>query len=327
MNKRLEPIIRNKQPHRMILLAAAALLLPGGCEEEQQPAGDAPPKTGRPVVYTTFYPTTYFVERIAGDRVDVVCPCPADADPAYWMPDDETIKAYQAADLVVVNGASFEKWLEAVSLPESRLVNTAKPLAGELITLPDAVSHSHGPGGAHAHAGIDGHTWLDPVSARTQAGQIRDALIAAFPAEKEAFRQGYQALAADLDALDLRLKALTAKMPDQVLLNSHPAYNYLARRYGWKVKYFHLDPEQMPDDGTMAEVGAFLAEQPAKLMLWEAQPAEKIAKRFQEQFGVESVVYSPGESLAAEQRRAGMDFLALLNQNVTRLAEALGQSG
>jgi zinc transport system substrate-binding protein len=72
--------------------------------------------------------------------------------------DDQTVAAFQQANLIVVNGASFEKGLAKVTLAESRVVDTAKPLADELIVLTETVTHTHGPQGKHSHEGIDGHT-------------------------------------------------------------------------------------------------------------------------------------------------------------------------
>ncbi len=318
--------------HLAALVCAGVILAAvGGCERKEsgQPAAGTPGGAARTagqklVVYTTFYPTTYFTQRIAGDAVQVVCPCPVDADPAFWRPDDQTVAAYQQADLIVVNGASFEKGLAKVTLPESRIVDTAKPLADELIVLKEAVTHTHGPQGKHSHEGIDGHTWLDPINARIQAGEIRNALVARLPDRAEALEQGYAALVKDLDALDARLKALAPKLGDQVLLCSHPAYNYVGRRYAWNLKTYHLDPETMPDDETFAEINSYLAEQPAKYMLWESQPTEEIADRMSTELGVESIVYSPCEGLDSEQLAAGKDFLTVMNGNVQRLEEALG---
>ena len=136
---------------------------------------------GKAKVFTTFYPTHYFARRIGGELTEVICPCPANEDPAFWMPDDKTILSYQGADLIVVNGASFEKWLNKVTLPESRIVDTTKPFAKEFITIAGAVTHSHGPSGEHTHAGIDGHTWLDPINAIAQSSAIRDALCKLLP--------------------------------------------------------------------------------------------------------------------------------------------------
>ena len=54
----------------------------------------------RLVVFPVNYPLAYFAERIGADQVEVVLPAPADVDPAYWMPDQKTISAFQKADLI-----------------------------------------------------------------------------------------------------------------------------------------------------------------------------------------------------------------------------------
>ena len=41
------------------------------------------PERARPLILTTFYPTTYFTQRIVGDYCDVECPVPNDADPIF----------------------------------------------------------------------------------------------------------------------------------------------------------------------------------------------------------------------------------------------------
>ncbi|MBU0638628.1 MAG: zinc ABC transporter substrate-binding protein [Planctomycetes bacterium] len=279
-----------------------------------------------PTVYTTFYPTAYFAQRIGGDAIRVVCPCPADADPAFWVPDDETLARFQKADLILINGAAFEKWLATASLPASRVVDTTKPLANEFIELGDTVTHTHGPSGAHSHEGIDGHTWLDPGNAKVQAAEIKQALIKLLPAHESHFARGYGLLAQDLDQLAARFKALTTKLDGQQLVCSHPAYNYLGRRYAWTVQSYHLDPEVMPDDETIAEMKAFIAEHPARFLLWEAEPASAIAERMRTELGLQSVVVSPCELLDDNELAAGQDFLSVMNANVDRIEKALGSN-
>lgn len=310
---------------RTLVIAAglvAGLFLGAGCDSRKSgPQSAAQPQTTD--VYTTFYPTEYFARRIAGDHVKVVNPCPPDADPAFWMPDEQTIAAYQNAALIIINGASFEKWVDKVTLPEARIVETAKPFADEFIVLTDAVTHSHGPAGAHTHEGIDGHTWLDPVNARIQAGEITRALVRQVPDHEQDFVKGYGELGKDLEALGARLKAVSEKMHGHVLLCSHPAYNYIGRRYGWQLKSFHLDPEEMPAEAVWQEIKDFRAQQPAKHMLWEAPPTDEIAAAMRA-LGLENIVFSPAESLDAEQRARGEDYLSVMNQNVARLEETFG---
>jgi zinc transport system substrate-binding protein len=84
----------------------------------------------KPTAYVVNYPLYYFTERIAGDHVEVVFPAPSDVDPAFWKPDIATVAAFQAADVIVTNGATYAQWLSQVSLPLAKIVDTPPPPPG-----------------------------------------------------------------------------------------------------------------------------------------------------------------------------------------------------
>ena len=77
-----------------------------------------------PLIYVVNYPLQYFAERIGGDWIDVKFPAPRDEDPAFWNPTAEIIGEFQRADLILINGASYAKWIDRTTLPESRIVDT-----------------------------------------------------------------------------------------------------------------------------------------------------------------------------------------------------------
>ncbi len=299
-----------------LLLAAALMVV--GCREPEQTRSRPTPH-----VYTTFYPTTYFTQRIAGAKVKVVCPLDDGHDPISWMPPDQTIADYQQAELIVINGAGFEKWIAKVSLPPSKVVDTAAPLGAQLLRFDRAVTHSHGPSGEHSHEGVDGHTWLDPHNAKVQAEQIRKALARLLPGDAGEFQANFATLAADLDALDRALADLAKALGDTPLLASHPAYNYLARRYKWNIVSLDLDPRAMPDVDVLSEIRQKLNDHPAKILLWESAPTDEIAAKLGSELGLRSIVFSPCETLDAASVSAGQDYLTVMKANIARLAAAL----
>ena len=81
--------------------------------------------TSLPRICVVNYPLKYFSERIAGKTARVEFPVPAGVDPVYWTPGAEIIETYQKADLILLNGASYAKWINKVSLPKSKLVDTS----------------------------------------------------------------------------------------------------------------------------------------------------------------------------------------------------------
>jgi len=298
-------------PLSLVLRALSALVLAAG------PAGAAAEPLA---VHTTFYPTTYLAERLGGDLVRVTCPVPEDADPLFWKPDADALRAFQRADLVVLNGAGLEQWVERVSLPFGRVVDTSRAFHAELLVHADAVTHSHGAEGEHSHAGLDAHVWLDPLLFRRQAEAVHSAL--ARHLREEGAREGLdarlEALGRDLAALDAELRGL-GELPEGVsLYASHPAYDYLARRYGWRVENLDLDPGEMPPPEVLAAVAARLEQRPGTHLVWESSPEPAIAQRIADELGLRSLVFSPCEALTASESTFGDGLSSMVCIRVVR---------
>ena len=297
----------------IVILISVLLLACGGSGQPattSEPAGDP---TGPLSVYVVNYPLHYFAERIGGDAVQVVFPAPADVDPAYWSPDAETVATYQAADLVLLNGAGYAGWISRVSLPESSLVDTSAAVTDRLLSLEQATTHSHGPEGEHEHTGTAFTTWLDPAIAVEQARAVATALAGARPEHEAAFREGLDALEQDLDALDRRLQAVAARIGDEPLIFSHPVYQYLVARYGLNGRSVHWEPDQAPDLRKLEQLRASF---PAGWVVWEGEPLAESVRALQGA-GVASLVFSPCGNVPDRG-----DYLAAMDANVAALEGA-----
>ena len=265
-------------------------------------------------VYTVNYPLYYFTERIVGGEVDVVFPAPADVDPAFWTPDKETIKRYQKADLIILNGAGYAKWISKVSLPMLRLVDTSTLFKDNLIGIQTDVTHSHGPAGDHSHGGTAFTTWLDFSQAIQQAEVIYKALARRLPARKSFFLQNFEELKRDLLELDTRLQTMSMKKPGLPLFGSHPIYQYMARRYGLNMKMVLWEPDSDPGDTEWQNFRELIKEHPAKWMVWEAAPLTKSAKSLNK-LSIHNQIFSP--CFATPQHG---DFLSVMQQNLKNMS-------
>jgi zinc transport system substrate-binding protein len=279
---------------------------------------------------TTFYPLAYFAGRIAGDAVEMQCPVPDDADPSLWQPGADAIQAYQQAEVIFVNGASFEKWIATAPLPRSRIVDTTAGLKGELLHYVNATTHSHGPAGKHSHEGIDGHTWLDPVMALAQAQAVRDGLKRAYPESAAEFDAGFAALAKDLNALDESLRELSGEMGGVTVIATHPAYNYLARRYEWNLVNVTIDPGSPIEDSVVGEAlgkleQAGFASGQGRVVLWEVETSEANQAKLAEGLGAQSMVWSPIETQPGGSG-SDEDFLSAMRANIARFRGAIEAS-
>lgn len=301
-----------------LLLFALALF---SCAKSDPDSGDGKSGAapGKPVVHAVNYPLAYFAGRIGGDRIDVEFIVPAGEDPAFWEPGDADVSAMQDADLILLNGATYAKWLGHVSLPESTRVDTSAGFSGRYIEVAQDGTHSHGKEGEHSHAGTAFTTWIDLSQARLQAEAVRDALARLVPKAKSEFEANAAGLLGEIDQLDAGLKAIGAAIGDRPLVASHPVYQYFARRYGLNIQSVLWEPETVPDGEAMAALQNLLGEHAAGWMIWEGDPAAESVSKL-EAIGIKSVVFDP-----CGNRPEGGDWLAVMRRNVENL-KAIGGS-
>jgi zinc transport system substrate-binding protein len=303
----------------LVVTIIVALIGCGGGPASDQPA-EAPESVDKLVIYTVNYPLAYFAERIGNDLVEVHFPAPGDEDPAFWSPDTDTIAAYQAADLILLNGAGYAKWVGRAALPSSRLINTSQGFSNRLLPLQGIVTHSHGPEGEHEHQGYAFTTWLDPELATLQAQTIAASIALQRPEQESDIQRRLEDLRGDLLDIGSRLQVAGETLGDTPLLFSHPVYQYLISRYGLNGVEVHWEPDQVPTGHAWEHLQEVLGTHPAKWMVWEGDPLEAMVAGLAE-VGVGSVVFDP-----CGNRPGDGDFLSVMAANAVALEGLAGSN-
>ncbi len=264
-------------------------------------------------VITVNYPLYYFADRIGGDLIDMEYVIPAHVDPAFWNPDEEALQKYQSADIILLNGANYAKWVGNVSLPSSRIVNTSSSFETNLIHLNNTSSHSHGPEGEHEHKGYAFTTWLDFKQALMQATAIKNILIKKMPNEKQLLEENFEKLKKDLESLDTKMLKEASKLNEIELIGSHPVYQYLSEAYNLKIKSVHFEPSEIPAKKQWQELEKLTDRSKKQLMFWEDTPMTELEKKLSD-LNIEVVVFKP-----CGNKPADGDFLNVMNNNINNL--------
>jgi zinc transport system substrate-binding protein len=296
-------------------LLCGLLLAVAGCRPaaHQSPAS----RPHRYSIYTTSYPLFYIAQRLCADQAEVAFPAPPNEDPAFWRPSKEVIRQYQQADLVLLNGAAFEKWVETTSLPLITQVDTAAGFKDQWLMFSEAVTHNHGPQGSHSHGNIDFNTWLDPLLLLRQAEAVETALRPLSVAPEPDLRQRGQNLRRDFEALDRRLRGLSQGLGRRPILASHPVYGYLGREYHWDLHSVHWEPDEPVTAAQWAAFDVLRAQHPGTVMLWEDEPSPEVKNQLQRR-AVRPVVF-----LTCGNRPRSSDYLQVMNRNIDSLESAL----
>ncbi|MEH6570140.1 MAG: zinc ABC transporter substrate-binding protein [Halioglobus sp.] len=264
-----------------------------------------------PYIVAVNNPLLYFTRRLIGNEFEIRLLAPADADPASWRPTVEDVLQLQGADLVLLNGAGYSYWLDEVSISSSKLVVTGEAAKKHWIPQEEQVTHSHGPGGEHAHGNYAFTTWMDLSLARLQAGSIAAALQQRWPAHKESVNKNLQQLDSELDALDRAYREQAKQLAGRDIIYSHPVYQYFKHRYRLPGQSLHWEPNAMPSDEQWQKLSRSIGE--SSLFIWEGEPNPVIATRMAA-LGLAFVVVDPAAN------RSEKDWLSVQRENLERLS-------
>ncbi|MDR3625064.1 MAG: zinc ABC transporter substrate-binding protein [Chlamydiales bacterium] len=185
----------------------------------------------KPRVLVSIAPEKFFVERIADDSVVVDVLVPPGASPHSFEPSPKQIINASRAIIWFRIGEPFEpRAIDVLTShkPNMIIIDTRKDIP--LLTMD---SHAKCKGCSQHGDDKDTHIWLSPRLAQVQAKTIKDALITAFPENRELYEKNFCSLIHDLQDLDKELILLFQSMPVRYILVSHPAFGYLGRDYNF----------------------------------------------------------------------------------------------
>ncbi len=273
-----------------------------GCQPAATPASTPPKSTAHPVkIAVTSQVLLEMTRAICNDSFEVVKLIPNGISSRHWEPSGDDARALQQAKLILISGAGYEPWKDRVSLPGSRVKDTAAGYYGEFIRIPDAVSHQHGPEGKHSHPGTVWATWLDPDLAIAQLQHVTNACVKLAPERESEMAAAATKLKAQLDTLNrqiLELKGLPLSENFQVIADG-PFYQYLTARLDWPLSYMHWDDnaEELSDANKreLTDILAKSPESPRRIFLLSTQQAASV-EEFVASTGLTVVRIDLGES-------------------------------
>ncbi len=283
----------------------------------------ATPPASRPVVVATIYPLAEFARRVGGARVEVRTLVPAGAEAHDFEPGPQDVAAIGRARLFIFNGAGFEPWVERLlpSLPPQ--VGVIRATAG----LPLIVTSGGTDEGGHRRgpAAPDPHAWLDPLLAAQMLETIQIALAATDPAGAQAYLRAADAFRRELAGLHERFSQGLAHCERRLLVTTHTAFAYLARRYGLEqIGLAGLVPEGDPTPGALARLAGKLRERDVRVVFIEHLPAPRAAVTLAREIGAGTMMLRTLEGLTREEIAAGGDYVKVMDENLRVLREGLG---
>jgi manganese/iron transport system substrate-binding protein len=199
-------------------------------------------------VVATFTVLADMAQNVAGTAVLVESLTRPGAEIHDYEPTPLDVVRAQAADLVLWNGLGLERWFE-------RFFSRVNGVRDAVLTMGiTPVGIGEGPYANQPNP----HAWMSPTLALVYVENIRRALTAVEPHHEAAFQANAQSYAAQIRAVDARLRERLATIPAErrVLATCEGAFSYLTRDYSMREAY--LWPINSEDEGSPRQVRALI---------------------------------------------------------------------
>ena len=263
-------------------------------------------------VMTSFYPLYEFAEKVGHDKADVTLLVPIGVEPHDWEPTIQDVQRMQNADLIVINGLGFERWIDHLDEINfhGNIVDTSTGIVQNNNLILDEIDGFN-------HSG-DPHIWLNPVLAKIQIQNIADAFSNHDPVNKKYYQQNAQNYKNELDSLDKKIRnELSDCRHDFIAF--HDAFSYFSYEYGLNQHTIipSNNPHVEPTARTLEEIINAAREYNLKIIFTEETADPRMAEIISNEINGKVLVLSTLE-VASEGT-----YISKMTQNLENLQEAL----
>jgi zinc/manganese transport system substrate-binding protein len=253
-----------------------------------------------------------FVKNVGGDRVNAVSLVGPNGDVHVYTPAPSDAKRNADAKVLFINGLGLEGWLP-------RLVQSAGSKATIVTASSGVTPLQHG-------SDADPHAWQSVPNVKIYVGNIRDALIAADPADAAAFRSNAERYLRELDTLDADLRAAIAKIPPErrKVITTHDAFGYFAAAYGVEfIAPLGVSTESEPAARDIVALIQQIKAEKIPVVFLENLSDDRLIARIAAETGAKAGGTLYSDSLTGEKGSAPT-YIDLMRHNIKALTSALG---
>lgn len=184
------------------------------------------------IVSVTIMPQKYFAEHIAGDKYEVHCVVPPNANPeAYDMTPAQMTELSKSVAYMEVGTLGFElSWMDRLQQNNKQM--TVYNVSQGIEMIHGTHSHTHANGHVHNTLTADPHVWASPKNARIMARNMYDVFARIDPDNVAYYTARYDSLVQRIDSIDAVVTAILEPVKGRAFAIYHPSLTYLARDYG-----------------------------------------------------------------------------------------------
>ncbi len=180
-------------------------------------------ESGKPKIAVSIPPQKYFLERITGDNIEVVCMLPNGSDPETYEPSMQNLlDLNESLAYLMMGNLAFETALTSrIARNNSGIRLYDSSYGVEIMTF-----------GQGEESETDPHVWCSVKNARIIAKNMFETVAKLDPGNAQRYRENYDRFAKELDSLDKTISEKLEPLKGKPFLAWHPSLGYFARDYG-----------------------------------------------------------------------------------------------
>ena len=260
-------------------------------------------------------------EQVGGPYVHVTSLLSGYENEHTYAPKPSDLIAVRKARVLFEVGIGLEIWVSSLvknaGSPSLVVITTSDGIG----LIRDHVDHEIAHRDDHQHAsGGNPHVWMDPESVATMLRHITETLIKLDAAHADEFRHNQAGYLRKLDQLRYELSDRVKQLADRRFIAHHPAWPYLARRFGFDiVATIQSQSGTEPSALQIQSLIAKIKKDRIKVIVSEIQLSQRIPELLAKETKTRVIVLTtlPGGLPGTET------YLDMLRYNVLQLANAL----
>ncbi len=293
--------IQNKLFFLFLLIVIASFSISCG-EQKKEITVD------KPVVFVSILPQKAFVDKLAGEFVDVQVMVGPGQSPATYEPTPRQMSLLDKARVYFAIGVPFEDiWVVKIleTYPDVGMVLTQSDINRVPIER-----HTHGEEDEHhEHGTLDPHTWLNPNLVHKQIDTYVSVLSGLIPEQAEKIRANGESFKAELQSLDAYIRSGLSGIQNRSFIAFHPSWGYYTDEYN--LEQIPIEKEgKEPSAKYLDEVIKIAGKKKIKTIVIQKQFSTTYARSVARAINAELIILDPLSDDYIENMKEMTDILA-----------------
>jgi len=240
-------------------------------------------------VIVSILPQQVFVEKIGGNKVNVITMVKPGSDPHSYEPKPSQMKALSKADIYFPIKIEFENvWLDRFAQHNQKMQFSDMTKGISFIKMLE-YSDSHLDSEDH----FDPHTWTSPTNVKIMAKNIFNTLVKIDANNEVYYRRNYKNFLQEIALTNATIKKIFSSLPKESnFMVFHPSWGYFAKEYGLNQLVIELEGKE-PKPRMLEKIIKKARQMGVKVIFAQVEFSDKSAKVIAAELDIKILKVSP----------------------------------